>query len=118
MAGEWIPIILFISVAVGVWGYFLYSYKTKEQQQSTLKKLIDNGQTLSPELITSIAKPQGGDSGKDFSRGILLIAFSLALGLFGFLDNEMDVTRAGLFPLFLGIAYLLIWKFKPKENNQ
>jgi len=117
MAGEWIPIILFICIAVGVWGYFLYAYKAKEQQQDTLKKLIDNGQTLSPELITSIAKPQGSDSGKDFSRGILLIAFALALGLFGYLDSEMDVTRAGLFPLFLGIAYLLIWKFKPKNDD-
>jgi len=113
----WIPIILFISISVSVWGYFLFSYKIKEKQQGTLKKLIDNNQALSPELIASIAQPQGSDSGKDFSRGILLIAFSLALGLFGFLDNEMDVTRTGLFPLFLGIAYLLIWKFKPKNDS-
>jgi len=117
MSGEWIPVTLFISIAVGVWGYFLYAYKAKEQQQDTLKKLIDNGQTLSPELITSIAKPQGSDAGKDFSRGILLIAFALALGLFGILGNETQVIRAGLFPLFLGLAFLLIWKFKPRNDS-
>ena len=117
MHGEWVPIIFFISIAVGVWGYFLYAYKAKEQQQDTLKKLIDNGQTLSPELITSIAKPQGGDANKDFSRGILLVSFAAALGLFGLLGDESHVIRSGLFPLFLGVAYLLIWKFKPREDS-
>ncbi len=117
MHGEWVPIIFFISIAMGVWGYLLFNYKAKEQQQNTLKKLIDNGQALSPELIASIAKPQKSDTSKDFSRGVLLIAFSLALGLFGYLDDNMDVTRAGLFPLFLGAAFLLIWKFKPNNEN-
>jgi len=117
MHGEWVPIIFFISVAIGVWGYFLYAYKAKEQQQDTLKKLIDNGQTLSPELITSIAKPQGSDSGKDFSRGVLLVFFAIALGLFGLFNGQTKVVLAGLFPLCLGFAYLLIWKFKPKDND-
>ena len=54
MSGEWVLIRFFISIgAIAiVWGYFLYTYKAKAQQQETLKKLIDNGQTLSPELIT------------------------------------------------------------------
>jgi len=117
MHDEWIPIVLFICIVIAVWGYFVYTYKAKEQQQSTLKQLIDNGQTLSPELIASIAKPQGSDAGKDFSRGVLLISLALALGLFGYLDDNMDVTLAGLFPLFLGAAFLLIWKFKPNNEN-
>lgn len=116
MHGEWIPIILFICIVIAVWVYFVYAYKAKEQQQNTLKQLIDNGQTLSPELIASIAKPQGSDAGKDFSRGVLLISLALALGLFGYLGGQMNVIRAGLFPLFLGGAYLLIWKFKPRDN--
>jgi len=117
MSGEMIPIILFICTALVVWSFFFYGAKAKKEQQETLQKMIETGQTLSPELIASIARPADNDQAKDFSRGVLLISLALAIVLYGWfaIDIESEFIGLGFFPLTIGLAYLLIWKFKPRS---
>lgn len=112
-----IPIVLFICVMIVILSFFYYATQAKLEQQKTLQRLIDNGQTLSPELVASIAKPNpSNNTDKDFSRGILLISFSLAILLYGWLalENESEFMGLSAFPFAIGAAFLLIHKFKPK----
>ena len=112
-----IPIVLFISLATVMCSFFYYAAQAKSEQQKTLKQLIESGQTLSPELVASIAKPNPANTtARDFSRGVLLISFSLAIILYGWfaLDGDVDFTGLAAFPFGIGSAFLFIQKFKPK----
>jgi len=114
-----IPIILFICVGAVIWSFLFYSAKSKAEQQKTLQQLIENGQTLSPELVASIAKPNpSNNTDKDFSRGILLVSFSVAIMFYGWLALEGEPEFIGLaaFPFALGAAFLFIQKYKPKTS--
>lgn len=119
MSGEMIPIIFFICLALVVWSFFFYGSKAKKEQQDTIQKMIESGQALSPDLIASIAKPSDSDDSRDFSRGVLLISVALSVVLYGKfgIDSEPEFMSLGFFPLTLGIAYLFIWKFKPKSKH-
>lgn len=110
-----VPIALFICATSVIWAFLKYSNTIKTKQQETIQKIIDSGQAISPEIVTSIAKPIANDENKDFSRGVLLIALAIAMtvyGLFGFADD--DFTGLGVFPFALGAAFLFINKFKSK----
>lgn len=117
-AEVFIPISLFVCIAVIIWTYINHLSTSKKEQQLTLQKLIDSGQALSPELITSIAKPKNQDNNQDFSRGILAIGLAVAVFIYGFfgLVSEEEFTWLSAFPLSIGIAFLLIHKFKPKDQ--
>ena len=115
-----IPITLFICIAAVLFGFFYYSAKAKAEQQKTLQQLIENGQTLSPELVASIAKPNpSNNTAKDFSRGVLLISLSVAILFYGWvaLAGELEFIGLAAFPFAIGFAFLLIQKFKPKSEQ-
>jgi len=113
-----IPVVLFICLMIVILAFFYYSTQAKSEQQKTLQQLIENGQTLSPELVASIAKPNPANNiDKDFSRGVLLISFSLAIVIYGWLglENEPEFIALSAFPFTIGTAFLLIHKFRPKS---
>jgi len=113
-----IPVVLFICMMIVILAFFYYSTQAKSEQQKTLQQLIENGQTLSPELVASITKPnQSNNTDKDFSRGVLLISFSLAIVIYGWLalDSEPEFIGLSAFPFAIGVAFLLIQKFRPKS---
>ncbi len=114
-----IPVFLFICIAAVIWSYINHVTKVKQEQQVTLQKLIDSGQALSPELIASIAKPKNQNENKDFSRGILSIAIAVGIFIYGYFGivNEEEFTWLAAFPLTIGIGYLFIYKFHPKDQD-
>ncbi|WP_286262889.1 DUF6249 domain-containing protein [Thalassotalea atypica] len=115
MAQHIIPIVLFISIATVLLGLIVNRTKMKSKQQQTLQRLIESGQALSPELVMSISK-QTQSEHADFSRGVLLIGFACAVivyGLYG-LDDEPGFSWLGIFPLAIGIAFLVINKVKQR----
>jgi hypothetical protein len=118
-SGLWIPIVLFIMIALTIWSFLFFNNKNKKDQQLTLQKLIDSGQALSPELIASIAKPQklpDSNVDSDFSKGLLAVGLAIAIFVYGYfgLREETEFMWFSVFPLMIGIAFLLIFKFKPK----
>lgn len=107
-----VPIALFISITAVILGFIFNRTKVKTKQQQTLQKLIESGQNLSPELISSVAR-QDKNEHIDFSRGTLLISFSIAMVIFGLLGiEESGFAWLGAFPLALGFAFLIIHKVK------
>ncbi|OUS25915.1 hypothetical protein A9Q98_11525 [Thalassotalea sp. 42_200_T64] len=113
--GELIPIVLFIMLGVIGWAFFYYAYKGKHELQETIQVALEKGQQLSPESIEKILQSQRTPSA-DFKRGILLISLAVATGAFGLLDPfGHDIAGVSLLPLVIGIGYLIVWKFSPKD---
>ena len=113
-----IPIFMFIGLASVIYFYLKHLTDVKQEQQKTLQKLIDSGQPLSPELITSIAKPKSSSGvNKDLSRGLIAISLAVAVFIYGFygLGKDLEFLWLGIFPFALGIAFLIIHKFKPQQ---
>ena len=113
-AGEWVGIVFFLCIFGAITIVMLFRYRGKQETQQTLRKAIDQGQTLSEDMIRALS---GGvpAANRDLRRGIVLIAVGIAVYGFGFLLDDDDASTvfygAGLFPLLVGGAYLLMHRF-------
>ena len=117
----WIPIILFISIAVvmSLWIYFRYQSRSALQQ--TVQAAIEKGQDLSPELLEKLGQP-GTSRETDLRRGMISVGIGLAFAIFAVVLDEADAVRPLLgvaaFPFMLGVAYLALWGFMGKKGAQ
>ena len=109
-----IPISMSIGLTVILCLFFWFRYRTRSEMQATIRSAIDKGQDLSPEIIDRLGHPKASKH-RDLRLSLLWIAIALATGVFGAMIPEPEGNAqqvfAGIasFPLFIGIAYLLIW---------
>lgn len=114
MSEELIPIIFTLSILGGLCAWFYFRAKSRASEQETLRHAIDQGQTLSEEMVAAMTsyKPLPF---RDLRRGLVLLAIGIAMIGFGWLIPEEEATLifAGLslFPLLLSFAYLAMHKF-------
>ena len=112
---EWVPIVLFVMLAIVLCAFAWLRFKTKEGMQQTFRAALDKGQELTPEIIDRLGQPKPAKD-KDLRLGTIWIAVALGLTAFGFgIPDEDDVARIFMgiaaFPLMIGIAYLILHKF-------
>ena len=115
MDGVWIPIVMFVAFAISLVAYFYFNNQSKLSMHSTLQAAISSGQQLSPELIEKLGSKNCPLV--DFRRGVVLIALSIAMALFAMVESgEWDEIMFAIFPLMLGIAFLVVWKMNPENK--
>lgn len=109
-----VPIVLFSILPVCIWLVSLFNYKKRVTAHETVRHAIDSGQSISPELIEKMSllvDPVRAD----LRRGVLFIAFGAAFGVLGLAIGDetaiMPMIGVAAFPVFLGLAYLGLWKF-------
>lgn len=113
---ELIPITMFLGMTLVFCLFFWFRYRTRNDMQATIRTAIEKGQELSPEIIDRLGAPKAPKD-KDLRLSMLWIAIALGTGVFAFMvpDHGEDVERALLgiaaFPFFVGIAYLIMWRF-------
>ena len=112
---EWVPIVMFIGMTIVLCAVAWLRYKTKEGMQATFRAALDKGQELTPEVIDRLGHPKPAKD-KDLRLGIIWVAVAIGMVAFGFgIPDEDDVARIftgiAAFPMFLGIAYLILHKF-------
>lgn len=117
MISEIIIFIVMFLVAGSTLAVLFFTLLKREQaRQHTLQKAIENGQQLTPELVNTLGKTVDPGS-RDFRRGVIITLFGVAFLLFAILV-EFPPEAAGvvplisLFPIFIGLGYLLVWKTK------
>ncbi len=114
MHEEWIPIVMFISIAVVVGLAMYFGYRTKHEMQATARVALDKGHELSPEFIAKLGDALPSPK-SDLRRGVIFTAIAIALALFGWLFPEADIQGIMLsvaaFPFLIGVAYLGLHKF-------
>ena len=100
---------------------FYFDKRNKEQFHSTLQKLIESGQELSPELLQSIPgyKKENGER-NDIRTGTITAAVGIGIALFGqFGVSETELVGIGLlvFSIGLGILAYGIYNKDKKVND-
>jgi hypothetical protein len=113
MAGEFVPIVLFLVLGVITLGYFYWNHKNRQGVMDTVQKAIETGGEFSPELLAQLGAAVNPRI-RDLRRGIIFVALGVAGLLCSLFFGDADVVngiRAGsMFPLLLGGGFLLVWK--------
>jgi hypothetical protein len=113
MGDEWIPIVLFIVLGVIAMGYFYWNHQNRVTIMNAVQKAMDQGKELTPELLVQLGAA-GNPRIRDMRRGIVFLALGVAGFMCSMFFDDADVIngiRAGtVFPLMLGIGFLLVWK--------
>lgn len=116
--GMMIPISFFVATVLVVWIVFVFRYRSRRDLQETYRAAIEKGQELSPELLERLGETKAKNS--DLRRGIILVGTGLGFAVFGLALGEQDAVRpmvaVGAFPFLVGLAYLGLWKFSPKDQ--
>lgn len=103
----WVPITAMLCVTAVIVVNVVFSARHKKLIQDTLQRQLDNGGSLTPELV----KQLGGEPSskqRDLRRGLAFMGIGLACFVSGWLISDANVGAAfGVFPLFLGIALLV-----------
>ena len=114
MAGELIPISVFIVIGVVASLWFYFRHRTRGEVQASVRAAIDKGQELTPELIRSLGDALDPKIA-DMRRAFISIAVGLAFVIFALVLNEEEAQRPliamSAFPFLLGLAYLGLWRF-------
>ena len=107
-----VPMTLFsiIPVTVGLVAYF--RFKAKREMQMTVRESIGAGQALSPEVLADLMEALQPKK-SDLRRGMLWTAVGLAFVVVALVAGHDEATTPLLgisaFPLFIGVAYLILW---------
>ena len=114
MEGEWIGMAAVVGPIILLGVFFWFRYKGRQDTQQTFRMAIDKGQELTPELIDRLGHPKPAKN-RDMRLGVIWLAVAGALAIFGQVvpDEEANTIFWGIaaFPLFIGLAYMIIWRF-------
>jgi membrane-bound ClpP family serine protease len=119
-----IPIFGIIGVfgmpAIIVWVALHFNNRKKEQYHETLRKLIDSGQELSPELLKSIpGYAEEETKVNDIKTGAILSGIGIGVALIGYVGlGSKVVMSAGLLVLALGLAFLIYGVYDKTQSKE
>lgn len=113
-----IPYALFAAITIIVSLHAYFRLRTSTEFQKTVRAAIEQGQQLSPELLARLGETPTGRQA-DLRRGFIAIAIGLGIAAFGLLVGEGNARQPmlaiGVLPFLVGVAYLGLWKFAPRE---
>lgn len=109
-----VPVGFFAAIVLVVWTVMHFGQKRRAEAFQTLRLAIEKGQEITPDAMAAMARI--APPNRDMRLGIIFISIALAFGALSAIvgtghdpDSE-DVVRAllgiGVFPLFLGLAFL------------
>jgi hypothetical protein len=113
MAGEMVPIVLFLVMGLVIVAYYYWNHRNRASIMDTVQKAIEQGETLTPELLDRLGAAVNPRM-RDLRRGVVFLALGIAGLLCSLFFDVADVVNgiraASVFPLMLGLAFLLVWK--------
>ncbi len=121
MNGEMIPITMFIGLTIVLCLFFWFRSKSRGDVQATIRAALEKGQELTPEVIDRLGHPKPAKN-KDLRLALIWIALASATAVFGLAipghGNEPQMVLLGIsaLPFFLGIAYLIMWRFAGQDS--
>lgn len=111
--GIMVPIVMFIVLGFVLIAYFYWNHRNRGAIMETVQKAIDRGDALTPELLIQLGAAANPRM-RDLRRGIIFLALGIAgllCSLFFDIAQVVNGIRAGsVFPLMLGLGFLLVWK--------
>lgn len=116
MSEYWIPISLIVAFSITMCVALVLSSRHKKDLQITLREMINHDQPVTPELLKNLIGLKSAKS-LDFRRGLILIFTGFACLVCGVLGDSLKLALAiGVFPFFIGTAFLLSWKLNQYDE--
>ena len=114
-----VPIALFAAIAVPICLLIYFSHRRGVETQLTVRKAIEQGQRLSPDLLERLSGV-GASPETDRRRGVIGIATGIGIAILGLsmikdLGIGFGVAGIGALPFALGLAYLGLWKLSGRN---
>lgn len=108
-----VPVVLFLVLGAIILGYFYWNYRNRVTVMETVNKAIDSGQEMTAETLAHLGAAVNPRM-RDLRRGIVFLSLGVAgflCSLFFDMHDVVNGIRAGsVFPLMLGLGFLLVWK--------
>ncbi|MDH3612536.1 MAG: DUF6249 domain-containing protein [Gammaproteobacteria bacterium] len=121
VAGEWVPIVMFLGLTVIVSLFFWFRYRARGDLQTTIRTALDKGQELTPELIDRLGGSKPVEH-KDLRLALIWLAIAAGMVLIGFsvsfyaIEALYGVLAGAALPFCIGIAYLIMWRYTEREQ--
>lgn len=103
-----------LAVIIGIWLIYLYREHKEKRNHETIRLMIEKGIEIPPNFSFGEAP----ETGSPLNRGLKLIGIGIGLIIF-FLAMDMGgIAGVGAIPLFIGLAYLLIWHLEKGKTEK
>jgi hypothetical protein len=118
-----VPTGFFLMIAVIVWIVQSNGTRKRAEAQQTLRTAIEKGQPISEELLERMTQATANPHG-DLRRGVISLAIAGGFGALAVLVGRHEqeavtpLLGIGAFPLFLGIAFLILHVFTGRSTRR
>jgi hypothetical protein len=118
-----IPITFFATIALVIWLIVSFRHRGRADKQQTIRLALEKGAELTPELMKSISEPEPAKN-RDLRSGLIWLSLGVGLALCGLAvpDPSGNALRGCLsgaaFPFSIGVAYLIMWRYGSRSENQ
>ncbi|MEG2802879.1 DUF6249 domain-containing protein [Stenotrophomonas sp.] len=115
MDSNFIPVIGVICIVVMLITFSIINSRNQAEVQRTLRAALERGVALDPALVAQMNTSRPSPN-NDLRRGLVIIAIGLAAALAGVITGAMmEFSTVAVFPLFMGLAFLLMWKIDQRR---
>jgi len=118
--GLWIPIVAFLVIGTVSIMVTYFRHKTRMGTEKTIRLALEKGNELSPEMLDRLASPKKSTVA-DLRRGMVSVAVGIGFVILGFMVDDEEAIRPmigiAMFPMFIGFAYLILWRLGEREQK-
>lgn len=124
-----IPLAPFIMIIAIVVVPAILKSKERKEMQETLRKAIEKGQPLPPEVIDALSKDgvkAPPSAARDLRTGVILLAVSIGVALFGYAFSFVDgfeeskavapIMGLAAIPAAIGAAFVILSFFNKNKD--
>jgi hypothetical protein len=117
MNGIYIPIIGVLSIAAMFITFSFLNSRNQLEIQRTLRTALERGVNLTADLVSQINTNRPSRK-TDMRRGVIIMSIGVAALAAGVITGLMtEFATVAVFPIFMGLAFLLVWKLDGGEGN-
>ncbi|UAA37410.1 hypothetical protein KIH87_11860 [Paraneptunicella aestuarii] len=115
MDGIYVPIIASICIAVAFIVFSFLNSRNHSEVHKTIRATLENGTQLTPDLVEQLNTYRATGIA-DLRRGIIITSIGVATFVAGIITDAMrEFGTVGVFPLFMGIGFLIVWKLNQNK---
>lgn len=125
LAGTLVPISLFAMIAAIVVLPRYFRSQERQKMAETLRAAIERGETLPPDIMSSMSLPpvrQAPSAARDLRLGIIWLGVAVGLAAFGIVlgfeepDATFPLIACAAFPGFIGLAFVVLGLINRKNG--
>lgn len=116
MDGIYIPIIAVLSIAAMFITFSFLNARNQTEVQRTLRTALEQGTPLTAELVAQMNTNRPSNKA-DLRRGIIIVSIGIAAAVAGLITGSvMEFATVAVFPIFMGLGFLLVWKLDQADR--